>query len=156
MCTSAGMVDYLYICTSYRCPYLLISYFIYSYSLCNILDGSRSFDYSTVKQNLTAKYAELSHLPYESMKNLLYSKKVITTDQKQDIEIKKGRAKMELLLDIIILSLKAENSIKYEGFLEAMEESEDIDLKEAANRLRKLLSNFNCVFNLTCKLAIYG
>ena len=105
--------------------------------LYNILE---SFDYSTVEQYLRDNYAELSHLPYESMKNLLYSKKVITTDQKHEINSKIGEVKMEMLLDIVISSLKLKLSEKYEGFLEAMEQSEDTDLKEVANRLRKLLS----------------
>lgn len=137
------MVDYLYkswVSLSWPDFYYSIYNCMCSYCLCNILDGS--FEYSTVEQHLTEKYVEYSHLPYESMKSLLYSKKVITTDEKQDIESKKGRAKMEMLLDIIISSLKAKNSRKYKGFIEAMEESEDIDLKEVANRLCKLISNF--------------
>ena len=66
----------------------------------------------------------------------LYSKKVITWDQKNIIHIQIGRKKMEyLLIQIIIPSLEAQCSEKYKLLLKAMEESEDIDLQRTAKIL---------------------
>ena len=75
-------------------------------------------------------------LKYDNMESLLYSKEVITTDEKNIIFLQIGCKKMDYLLArIIIPSLKGKYSEKYKLFLEAMKESEDIDLNNTAKML---------------------
>ena len=71
------------------------------------------------------------------MNSLLYSKDVITLDEKNIIRLQNGYTeKMDYLLtQIIIPSLKGNHSKKYKLFLEAMKESEDIDLQNTAKML---------------------
>lgn len=74
------------------------------------------------------------------MKSQLYSKKVITLDQRNIIAIQIGRNKMDyLIVDIIIPSLNAKFSKKYKSFLKVMEDNEDTDLKSAAEMLGRLI-----------------
>ena len=84
---------------------------------------------------LRKEYNQLSHLPYASMDNQLFAKDVITLDEKLQMEGKFGTEKMAKLLNIIITSLRLKQTTKYLGFLKAMEESEDITLKQTAKRL---------------------
>ena len=72
------------------------------------------------------------------MKGLLYSKYVITDEQRKIIDDKTGEEKMMyLIVDIIISSLKQHFSKKYKSFLKAMEQSQDSDLKKTAEMLGK-------------------
>ena len=72
------------------------------------------------------------------MKGLLYSKFVITDEQRKIIDDKTGEDKMmHLIADIIISSLKQHFSNKYKSFLEAMEQSQDSDLNKTAEMLGK-------------------
>ena len=48
---------------------------------------------------------------------------------------------MRLILGILIPSLKVNHCKKYRGFLEAMEESDDSDLKNMAKKLGKLITS---------------
>ena len=74
------------------------------------------------------------------MKSQLYSKKVITLDQRKIIAIQIGRNKMDcLIVDIIIPSLNGKFSKKYKSFLKVMEDNEDTDLKSAAEMLGRLI-----------------
>ena len=70
------------------------------------------------------------------MERSLYACKVITAGERTKIKSKVGDEKMEyLIVDIIIPSLNQKFSKKYKGFLEAMEDSEDIDLQDTAKML---------------------
>ena len=75
------------------------------------------------------------------MKIQLFSKEVITSDQRNFIGIQFGRSKMDcLIVDIIIPSLKAKFARKYKSFLKVMEENDDIDLQSAAEKLGRLIN----------------
>ena len=81
----------------------------------------------------------MSKLNYDAMKTLLIIKNVITDQKMKIIDSKIVQEKMMyLLVDIIIPSLKVNNSEKYKGFLKAMEGSDDSDLKSIAKNLGKL------------------
>ena len=72
------------------------------------------------------------------MKISLISRSVITDQEAQEIDAQIGKEKMtHLTVCIIIPSLKQGNSEKYKGFLEAMEKSEDGDLRHMAKKLGK-------------------
>ena len=92
----------------------------------------------TLKKQLNA----LTQLNYSAMMGSLYSKDVITDEQRQIIDAKIGGEKMMyLIVDILIPSLKLDHCKKYRGFLEAMEESDDGDLKSMAKKLGKLITS---------------
>jgi len=95
------------------------------------------FQCCAAAENLRQKYAELSDLPHNAMESCLYAKKVITREEKKCIKTLVGCDKMEFLLDVVIRSLKHDHSHKFKGFLEAMEESEDILLRRTAKNLGK-------------------
>ena len=81
------------------------------------------------------------------MMGSLYAKDVITNEQRKLIAAEIGEEKMMyLIVDIIIPSLKVNNYKKYKGFLEAMEESEDSDLKSTAKTLGMLNKLSNMVY----------
>ena len=65
----------------------------------------------------------------------LYAKEVIIHKEKMSISTLVGNKKMEYLLDVLILSLKHGICSKFKGFLEAMEENDDILLKNIAATL---------------------
>ena len=92
---------------------------------------------STAARMLRDKYAELLLLPYSSMSGNLFAKKVITSQEKLEIEGLIGLKQMEKVTDIIILSLNCNDTTKYKGFLEAMEESDDLVLEKKAKDLGK-------------------
>ena len=92
---------------------------------------------STAARMLRDKYAELLLLPYSSMSRNLFAKKVITSQEKLEIEGLIGLKQMEKVTDIIILSLNCNDTTKYKGFLEAMEESDDSVLEKKAKDLGK-------------------
>ena len=70
----------------------------------------------------------------------LFAKDVITNEERKIIDVKLGEEKMMYLIaDIIIRSLNINNYAKYKGFLEAMEESKDSNLKSTAEKLGKLI-----------------
>ena len=73
------------------------------------------------------------------MKGRLFSKDVITFAEIELIDALPGdQAKMERLLKIVLTSLKVNHGAKYKGFLQAMEESEDILLQMKAKKLGEL------------------
>ena len=73
------------------------------------------------------------------MMKLLFAKHVITNNERQIIKTQVGEDKMMYhIADIIIPSLQQNFSAKYKGLLEAMEESDDIDLNNVAKLLGKL------------------
>ena len=81
------------------------------------------------------------------MMNSLYAKGVITYSERKIINANIGQEKMMyLLVDIIIPSLELNFWKKYKGFLEAMEESDDSDLRSTAERLGKLITTQSDTF----------
>ena len=104
-----------------------------------MLDFKCSVAADTLKTQLSA----LTKLNYSAMMAfLLFSKDVITNGQSQIIDAKIGGEKMMyLVVDILIPSLKLDHCKKYRGFLEAMEESDDGDLKSMAKKLGKLITS---------------
>ena len=74
------------------------------------------------------------------MMGSLYAKDVITDKEREIIDNKIGEEKMMyLIVDIIIRSLRLDNCKKYKRFLEAMEQSDDTDLRSMAEKLGKLI-----------------
>ena len=100
----------------------------------SILTG---FDFAAASAKVTANYVELTELPINSILGALRAKEVILPWQKEEIEvISLERKRMEYLLDkIIIPSLNVQVSIKFEGLLEVMEQSEDVVFKRLAQKL---------------------
>ena len=89
---------------------------------------------------LKKQLGTLTKLSYKAMMGSLFAKDVITNEERKIIGDKIGEEKMMYLIaDIIIPSLKINNYTKYKGFLEAMEESDDSDLKSTVERLGKLI-----------------
>ena len=101
------------------------------------------FKCSVAADTLKTQLGALTKLNYSAMlASLLFSKDVITNEQRLIIDAKIGGEKMMyLILDILIPSLKLDHCKKYRGFLEAMEESEDGLLKSMAKKLGKLITS---------------
>ena len=91
-------------------------------------------------RELKLRYDDLSNLSYDAMKGRLYAYDVITPQEKDEIDRLIGSQQMQKVLDILIASLEANQTSKYKGFLQAMEESDDTLLKEKAKELGKLIS----------------
>ena len=73
------------------------------------------------------------------MMDSLFQKSVITNVEYRKIRKKNGKERMRYLItEIIIPSLNLKHSEKYKYFLQSMEESENIDLKDTAKELGKL------------------
>ena len=82
-------------------------------------------------------YKALTTLNPDSLLINLYTKDVITMDQKRIIDTNPlPSKKMEYILDeAIIPDLRAGLTTKFKGFLEAMEESEDTTINTVGERL---------------------
>ena len=74
------------------------------------------------------------------MKGKLYAYDVITRDERIKIDSLIGSAQMQMVLDILLVSLGVNQTTKYKGFLQAMEESEDTLLQVKAKELGKSIS----------------
>ena len=98
------------------------------------------FDFKAAAKYLREHLYELTNLPYKAMANVLYSKMVVTTYDRETIEAKTtNKDKMEyLIVDILIVSLNHSCPDKYKGFLIAMESNEDILLQQKARELGKI------------------
>ena len=96
-----------------------------------------SFDCSATMEKVKANYDKLTNLPIESMIGKLFAKRVITLEEKERIDSKPiKRDKMMFLLDgVIIPSLLNNIGVKFKGFLEVMEESDDPVLTDMAKDL---------------------
>ena len=86
---------------------------------------------------LKKKYDGLGNLSYSSMSGALYANDVITRQEKQQIERLIGNKQIQAVLDIVMDSLQCKQTAKYKGLLLAMENSEDILLKQKATELGK-------------------
>ena len=71
------------------------------------------------------------------MRGNLYSYEVIRSQERHEIDDLVGERQMERVLEIVIDSLGANNTVKYKGFLIAMEKSEDPVLRTKAEELGK-------------------
>ena len=70
----------------------------------------------------------------------LYTEKVITLNEKKEIQRKEMENRMEYLLDdIIIPSLEAKSDQKYIGLVRVMNRSDDSLLKNVASELALIL-----------------
>ena len=96
---------------------------------------------------MKANYYRLTNLPIDSMLGKLYSKGVITLEEKERIESKSiQRDKMICFLDSVIArSLLNNISIKFKGFLEVMEESGDPILTDMAKTLGTYVKCYKCI-----------
>ena len=75
----------------------------------------------------------------------LIARHVITDNERRQIDKRIGQEKMlYVIVDIVIPSLKSNFYKKYKGLLEAMEESDDIDLKSTAEILGELIISLQC------------
>ena len=102
--------------------------------VCNCIP--EEFDCATAASGLRRQISTLVHLNYDAMKLSLYAKGVITNDERKMINARIGQEQMMCLIaDIIIPSLNLNLYMKYKGFLETMEESDDGALKSTAERL---------------------
>ena len=100
------------------------------------------FKCSVAADTLKTQLGALTKLNYSAMMGSLFTKDVITNEQRQKIDAKIGGEKMTyLILDILIPSLKLDHCKKYRGFLEAMEENDDSDLNSMAEKLGKLITS---------------
>ena len=95
------------------------------------------FDCTTAKDIMKRNYVKLTKLPINSILGQLYGKGVITLKQKLTMEAESLESnRMEYFLDHVILpSLDTDVSIKYKGFLEVMEKSDDAILTSMAKKL---------------------
>ena len=97
------------------------------------------FDYIGTAQQLRRQLNELSNLSYDNMRISLFSSSVITSEEREIINSKIGREKMEhLIVKIIIPSLEQRFGKKYKSFLKVMEDNEDPNLQMTAGRLGRL------------------
>ena len=137
---------YTYVCMSYVVSYLLYYYptnIIKICGYCNnfvanafyILCILQSYNCSDAAKLLQSKYAKLSNLSYSNMSGSLYANEVITQQEKLEIQQLIGKSQMERVLDIVIASLKVNQTAKYKGFLLAMENSDDGTLNTIAQEL---------------------
>ena len=80
----------------------------------------------------------MTHLPINSILNKLYSKGVITLEQKQQIKAYNAveAERMEYFLDnIIIPSLQCDDIRKFKGLFEIMKDSGDSTLTATAEKI---------------------
>ena len=105
-------------------------------------DNSYSFlDLENVQKN----YVELTNLCIGSMLKHLYAKKVVTKREKEIIETSRLQSdKMVYFLDsVIIPSLESKVTVKFKGFLEVMEGSDDLLLIDMAKKLCGMYINYS-------------
>ena len=121
---------------------------IYNYSVCSYAWSVAiflEFDYSAAADRLRNQLSTLIKLKYDAMMSSLFSKRVITDNERKEIDTRIGDGKMTyLIVDIILPSLNQNFSKKYKYFLQSLEESDDIDLKSTAEKLGKL--NWHSIF----------
>ena len=89
------------------------------------------------KKIIQKNYDELTHLSVDSVLGKLFTKEVITLEQKKKIgTFPLNSDKMEYFLDNIIMpSLDANVTVKFQGFLEVMAKSDDSALTNMAKKL---------------------
>ena len=114
---------------------------------------SDNFDCSIALKNIRENYYEMTYLPINSMLSKLYSKGVITLEQKQQIKACNAveTERMEYFLDnILIPSLECKVITKFKGLLKIMKESGDFTLKVTAEKLGNHYRNYSFVYVKSC------
>ena len=98
-----------------------------------------NFDCSTAQVNIQKNYNELTVLPINSMLGKLYSKGIVTQEEKQRIQAKDIEIDgMQYFLDrIIIPSLEVNVDVKFRGSLKVKKKSGDFTLISMAAKLGK-------------------
>ena len=92
---------------------------------------------------LKKELIKLTSLSYNNMKINLQAKRVITDNEKQQIDNMGSPAdQMEKVINIVRASLLVNHTVKFKGFLESMENSDDLTLKEIARKLGKQLRTY--------------
>ena len=106
------------------------------------------FDFSAIEVNIQENYVKLTILPINSMLGNLFSKGIITFEEKQRIQaLPVEMDRMQYFLDrIIIPSLKVNVDMKLRGFLKVMKESGDPTLISMAEKLGKHLITYVALY----------
>ena len=94
-----------------------------------------TFNCSDAAKILIKKYDMLLNLSYSNMSGSLFANGVITQQEKLEIDRLVGKLQMERVLHIVIASLQVNQTAKYNGFLVAMENSQDALLKAVPQEL---------------------
>ena len=108
---------------------MLTSYFAYI--------AGTSFDCSAMADYLITNLPSLSNLPYKSMRLHLIANKVITNQERKEIDKMTGEDQMIEVLCILQVNLEEKQTKKFKGFLRAMEQSGDKLLQDKAKDLGK-------------------
>ena len=88
-------------------------------------------------QHLRENLPSLSTLSYANMKLGLEANYVITYQERQEIDTLIGDNKMAKVIEILLVSLNLKLTVKFKGFLKAMEKSGDNLLVATAKDLGK-------------------
>ena len=96
-----------------------------------------TFDCVDAAKTLRTKNTELTNLQYRSMRGSLYGKGVITRNEKEELDKMTNSEQMSALIDILIRSLEVKSTKKYKGFLQSLEENDDVLLPDMAEKLGK-------------------
>ena len=95
---------------------------------------------STACATIQEQYDKLIGLPVDNLLPSLFANKVVTFDQKVDIEkLPQEKEKMKFILDLIISSLEKKIPVLYNGFFNVMKESDDPVVRELTKKLGKLI-----------------
>ena len=97
---------------------------------------SAEFNCSIAIENITNNYDKLTIVPVKSILVKLISKRVVSIEQKQRINaLLCNSEKVEYILDeVIIPELRSGKAKKFKGFLEAMEESDELPIVVLAKK----------------------
>ena len=98
-----------------------------------------SIDCSFAKADLEHQYDAFCRLPINSMLSTLFTKGVVTLQQKQNIERtqKNNGDGMTVFVDLVLESLQQKVPDKYVGFRETLKSSDDKLLQQMAAKLSK-------------------
>ena len=98
---------------------------------------------TTVRTKIIQQYDQLTNLPIDNLLPQLVAKGVIDINDKQaiDNETKNSKKMMYLLDNVIISSLALGFPQKYNWFVAALNENDDLIARELSGRLRKFFLN---------------
>ena len=89
-------------------------------------------------ERLRMELISLSNLSYTNMNRHLLAKGVITDDEKEEFDNRTiNSQQMDRVISIVRNSLKLNHTMKFKGFLEALEQCGDLTSKEIARQLGK-------------------
>jgi len=102
---------------------------------------------STAYKKIQEQYAVLANCPVNKLLDCLFANGVITLDDKREMESKPlEKNRMKYLLDDVLISLKTDNGLKYNKFLEVLQGSDDCTIRELARKLGQYIYIF-CSLN---------